>query len=121
MRTVTRVVRASGPKSVFEAVELKAAADLASATAEIRARLSKLEAALPLKADAEHVIGLAAASVQNLATAAERDVDHAASLAKLEVAHAARLAELEAKEIDRAAMTVLRRVWAWLTHYEGLV
>jgi hypothetical protein len=110
MRTVTKIVRAVGPRSVFEAVELKAAADLASATAEIRARLEKLEAVLPLKADAEHLATLAAQSVQHVVTAMATDS-----------IHAARLAELEAQEIDRAAMTVLRRVWAWLTHYEGLV
>jgi hypothetical protein len=35
--------------------------------------------------------------------------------------HDAAIAANEARVIDQAAKSVLRRVWHWLTHYEGII
>ena len=111
MKTVSKIVRLQGPGSLTEATELRATAEIQL----LNQKLAKLEA--DFKA---HVT-----EIEQKADRLGADIaQHATALAKSAEAiaqHDAKIVAAEAREIDRAAMTVLRRVWLWFTTYEGIV
>lgn len=97
MKTATKVVRATGPKSILESIETRAATDIKAAEARMGTAMAGLEA---------KVVALARVQAQ-----------HADALIK----HGIDIATNEARIIDRDTKSVLRRIWAWLTHYEGIL
>ena len=104
MKTATKVVRATGPKSILESIEARATTDLKAAEARIGTAMAELDAKV------EREASLITATV----------VEHGRKLEAM-AEHEVRLAALEAREIDRQATSMLKRVGRWLVRWDGWV
>lgn len=72
---------------------------------------AKVETAIAEHVQAMGALGAKIASV----------VEVQAAQATVILRHDAAIAANEARVIERDTKSVLRRVWAWLTHYEGII
>jgi chromosome segregation ATPase len=90
---------------------VSAAGDIVPQVAAVELKVADHVKALEARIDA------AEATINASATAFG---DKVQQLAATVAQHEAKLVEAEAQTVDRAAMSVLKRIWTWLTTYEGV-